>query len=395
MRVKCGDESLDFDLTEEQKDIKRAVQEFTQKEFDKEKILELDCKEEFPFDLWRKACSLGFIAVYFPEEYGGQGLGMLEHVIIVEELSRADSSIGAALAAVPIGSEIILKFGSEEQKQKILPKIPKGEAISAILVAEPKHGSDITAYDTKAVKTGDGYLINGVKSPVTNAPVAKYLITFCQTDDKVIPSTKGQSTIVIESNRESVNITQIKNKLGIRPSVTGKVSFNNCYVPRENLIGREGEGFKHLLYSINSFGRITVAALGVGIAQGAFDRALRYAKEREQFGRKIIDFQIIQHKLADMAIKIETARLLTYKAAWYIDQGKTDPLLVCMAKVHASKVAVEVTNEAVQILGGYGYIAENEVERFYRDSKVTEIYEGTTEIIKNTIANFLTQARLP
>jgi alkylation response protein AidB-like acyl-CoA dehydrogenase len=386
---------LNFELTEEQKDIRRAVQEFIQKEFDKEKILELDRREEFPFDLWRKACNLGFIATYFPEEYGGMGLGMLEHVIIVEELSRGDSSIGAALAAVSIGSEIILKFGSEEQKQKFLPEIPKGKAISAILVAEPKHGSDITFYDTKAVKTEKEYIVNGVKSPVTNAPVAKYLVTLCQTNDKITPPIKGQSTIIIESNMDGVTITPIKNKMGIRPSVTGKVSFNNCHVPEENLIGKEGEGFKHLLYSVNSFGRVTVAALATGIAQGAFDRALRYSKEREQFGQKIISFQVIQHKLADMAIKIETARLLTYKAAWYIDQGKTDPLLVCMAKCYASRVAVEVTNEAVQILGGYGYIAENEVEKFYRDSKVTEIYEGTTEILKNTIASFLTQGGLP
>ena len=380
---------MNFELTEEQKDIRRAVQEFTQKEFAKERALELDQKEEFPFELWKKACKLGFVAAYFPEEYGGQGLGILENTIIIEELCRADSSLGLAIAAAPIGCEVILEFGTEEQKEKFLPEIPKGEAISAIVITEPGHGSDVTCYDTKAVKSGNEYIINGTKTLITNATIAKYFITFCQTDDKVVPPRKGQSAFVIESNREGVSVTPIKNKMGIRPSVTGEISFSDCHVPAENLIGlKEGQGFKQALYFFNH-GRMLVAAQALGTAQGAFDRALRYAKEREQFGRKIVEFQAIQHKLADMAMKIETARLLTYKAAWYMDQGKLNPLLTCMAKCYASRVAVEVANEAVQIFGGYGYIAENEIEKFYRDAKITEIYEGTNEIQRNAIAGFL------
>jgi alkylation response protein AidB-like acyl-CoA dehydrogenase len=379
---------LNFELTEEQKDIRRAVQEFTQKEFTRERALELDQKEEFPFELWKKACKLGFIGIHFPEEYGGQGLGILENILVIEEFCRADSSIGIALSLASFASEIILRKGSKEQKEKFLPPLTKGESISAGAFTEPEHGSDITVLSTRASKDGDSYVINGAKTFITNGTIANFFVVLCQTKPEAKPTYRGQSLIIVESGVKGLEVTKIGNKMGIRPSPTAEVFFNDVKVPKENLIGEENKGFYYTLEFFDE-SRIQVAAQALGTAQGAFDRALRYAKEREQFGRKIVEFQAIQHKLADMAMKIETARLLTYKAAWYIDQGKLNPLLTCMAKCYASRVAVEVTNEAVQIFGGYGYIAENEVERFYRDAKITEIYEGTTEIQKNTIAKTL------
>ncbi|RLG91168.1 MAG: acyl-CoA dehydrogenase [Candidatus Hecatellales archaeon] len=379
---------MDFELNETQKDIQKAAHEFAEKEFTKELALELDQREEFPFDLWQKACKLGFIGVHFPEEYGGQGLGVLENVLIVEEFCRKDSTLGVALTLSDFASELILRFGSEEQKQKYLTQVTGGKAVSAGAFTEPEHGSDITSMSTRAVKNRDFYVINGTKTLISNATIAKFFIVLCQTNPEAKPTYRGQTLLIVERETEGVEITKISGKMGIRASPTGEISLNNVKVPKENLVGEENRGFYHTLEFFDE-SRIEIAAQALGIAQGAFDCALKYAKEREQFGRKIIEFQIIQHKLADMITKIETARLLTYKAAWNFDQGRIDPYLTSMAKAYASRVAVEVTNETVQIFGGYGYIGENKVERFYRDAKITEIYEGTTEIQKNTITRTL------
>ena len=379
---------MNFELTEEQKDIQRAAREFAQKEFTREIALELEKKEEFPFDLWRKACKLGFIGAHFPEEYGGQGFGTLENVLIVEEFCRADSSIGMAISAAGFASELILRHGSKEQKEKYLPKVTGGEAISAGAFTEPEHGSDLTLLFTRAVKDGDYYIINGTKTFITNGTIANFYLVLCQTNPEAKPTYRGQSILIVERGTKGFDATKIENKMGIRLSPTAELSFSDVRIPKENLVGEENRGFYYAMEFFDE-SRPMVAAQAVGMAQGAFDRALAYAKEREQFGRKIGEFQVIQHKLADMAIKIETAKLIVYKAAWNFDQGRIDPYLTSVAKTYACRVAIEVVDEAVQIFGGYGYIGEYDVERIYRDVRITEIYEGTREIQKNTIARAL------
>jgi alkylation response protein AidB-like acyl-CoA dehydrogenase len=278
-----------------------------------------------------------------------------------------------------------MDLGAEEHKQKYLPKVASGEFISAGAFTEPEHGSDITKMDTTAIKTGDEWEINGNKTLISNATIADFYVVLCQTDIEVSPSYRGQSLIIVEKDADGLDVTKFKDKLGCRSAPTGDLSFANVIVPESNLVGELNKGFYHSLEFFNK-SRIEIAAQGVGTAQGAFERAFNYAKERKAFGEPIITgFQAISHKLADMSIKIEAARLLTYKAAWLADQGQIDPAMSSIAKAYAGRIAVEVADEAIQILGGAGYIAENEVERFYRDAKLIEIYEGTREIQKNTI----------
>jgi len=379
---------MDFKLTEEQLEIKSAVREFCLKEFTPELAMECDREEKFPWDLHRKAARLGFVGIHFPEEYGGGGYGVLENVLVVEEMCRVDSTLGTAIMLGDFACDLILRHGTEEQKERWLPKVARGEAVSAGAFTEPARGSDITKMDTTAVKEGDEWVINGTKTLISNATIASFFITLCQTNPEAEPTYRGQSLIIVERETPGVDVTKIGGKLGIRSSPTGEVSFSDVRVPEENLLGELNRGFYHSLYFFDE-SRIEIAAQAVGIAQGALDRALKYAKEREAFGRKIAEFQAISHKLADMATKVEAARLLTYKAAWVVDHGKLDPMLASMAKTYAGRIAVEVADEAIQIFGGYGYIGEYEVERFYRDAKITEIYEGTREIQKNTIARYL------
>jgi alkylation response protein AidB-like acyl-CoA dehydrogenase len=379
---------MDFELTGEQKDIQKAAREFAQGEFDKEKILEWEQNHTFPKELWKKACKLGFVGIHFPEEYGGQGYGITENILIVEELCRKDSGVGIALSLVDFSSEVILRFGTHEQKKKYLIPVTKGEFISAGAYTEPDHGSDITLMATTALKQGDSFVINGTKTFITNGTLADFFVVLCQTDSNAKPSYRGQCTILVEKGTKGLEATEITPKMGIRMTSTVELSFNDVKVPLTHLLGKENKGFYQVLEFFDE-SRIEIAAQALGIAQGAFDRALDYAKQREQFGKKLADFQITQHKLADMATKIETARLLVYKAAWNYDQKRIDPKLTSMAKMFSAKTAVEVADEAIQIFGGYGYITEYEVERFYRDAKITEIYEGTKEIQKNTIASAL------
>lgn len=379
---------MDFELTQEQRDIQKAAREFIQGEYDKEKILEWEKNHTFPKEVWKKACKLGFIGIHFPEEFGGQGYGITENILVVEEFCRKDSGVGIAVTLADFSSEVILRFGTSEQKKKYLIPVARGECISGGAYTEPNHGSDITLMGTTAVKQGDSFVINGTKTFITNGMLADFFVVLCQTDPNAKPSYRGQCTILVEKGTKGLDATEITPKMGIRLTSTAELSFSDVRVPQTNLIGEENKGFYQVLEFFDE-SRIEIAAQGLGIAQGAFDRALDYAKQREQFGRKIIDFQITQHKLADMATKIETARLLTYKAAWNYDQGRIDPKLTSMAKMFSGRVAVEVADEAIQIFGGYGYITEYEVERFYRDAKITEIYEGTKEIQKNTIASAL------
>jgi alkylation response protein AidB-like acyl-CoA dehydrogenase len=377
---------MDFELTKSQKEIQKAAREFARGEFDKDLALELDRKHEFPTQIWKKACELGFVGVHFPEQYSGQDLGVLENIIIADEFCARDSTIGAAIILSSFASECILRFGSDELKQKFLPLVVEGKMLSGGAFTEPGHGSDITALDTTAERDGDEWVINGTKTFITNGGLAGFYSVMCQTDFECKPSYRGISLILVEAEREGLTATDVGDKMGIHMMATAELNFKDVRVPVSNLIGEEGKGFYQVLEFFDE-SRILVAAQALGTAQGAYDRALAYVKEREQFGRKIAQFQVTQHKLADMATKIELARLLTYKSAWNFDKGRIDPKLTSMAKMYAARTAVEVADEAIQLLGGYGYMTEYEVERFYRDAKICEIYEGTKEIQKNTIAS--------
>ncbi|MCG6906347.1 MAG: acyl-CoA dehydrogenase family protein [Desulfobacteraceae bacterium] len=380
---------MEFELTKEQQQIQKAVRDFVKGEFKKDAILELEEKHEYPVKMWKKAAELGFIGIHFPEEYSGQGMGVMENILVAEELCRGDSSVGACLMLADFASEIVLHFGSESQKKTWLPKVAEGEVLSCGAFTEPDHGSDITFMDTSAVRDGNEWVINGSKIFITNGgPLAGFYSVLCQTNPDAQPSHRGMSLILVEADRPGVSTASVGVKMGIRMMHTAEVTFKDVRVPAENLIGEENRGFYQVLEFFDE-SRILIAAQGLGTAQGAFDRALDYVKSREQFGRKIAKFQITQHKLADMATKIEMARLLTYKAAWNFDQGRIDPKLTSMAKMVAGRTAVEVADEAIQLMGGYGYMLEYEVERFYRDAKICELYEGTKEIQKNTIASAL------
>ena len=377
---------MEFELTKTQQQIQKAVRDFVKGEFDRDLALELDQSHEFPTKIWQKAGDLGLLGIHFPEAYSGQGLGSMEDILVIEELCRGDSTIGSAVALAGFASELILHYGSDEQKEKFLPPVAEGRMLSAGAFTEPAHGSDITYMDTAAVKEGDEWVINGVKTFITNGGLAGFYSVLCQTDPEVNPTYRGQSLILVEADREGVTTADVGAKMGIHMMATAEVSFKDVRVPQANLIGKLGKGFYQVLNFFDE-SRIQVAAQALGIAQGAFDRALAYVKQREQFGKKIAQFQVNQHKMADMSTKIELARLITYKAAWNFDQGRIDPKLTSMDKMVAGRTAVEVADEAIQLLGGYGYMTEYEVERFYRDAKITEIYEGTREIQKNTIAS--------
>ena len=379
---------MDFELNTEQNSIQKAAREFAAGEFDKEIALELELTHTFPTKIWKKACALGFMGIHFPEKYGGQEYGIFENVLVVEEFCRQDSGIGVAISLADFATEIILRRGNDKQKEKYLIPVTEGKAISSGGFTEPDHGSDITLMNTTAVKQGDEYVINGVKTFITNGTTNDFAIVLCQTNEDVNPTYRGQSVIIVEKETPGYTTSDVGEKMGIKMSPTGELSFNNVRVPVSNLVGEEGKGFYQVLEFFDE-SRVEIAAQALGIAQGAFDRALDYTKKRTQFGKKLAQFQVTQHKLADMAVKIDTARLIVYKAAWNYDRGKIDPKLTSIAKMYAARVAVEVTNEAVQLLGGYGYMLEYEVERFYRDARITEIYEGTREIQKNTIASAL------
>jgi len=379
---------MDFQLNKEQEAIQKAAREFAKGEFDKEIALEHERSHTFPWKILKKATDLGFIGIHFPEEYGGQEYGVFENAIVVEEFCRQDSGIGIALSLSDFSSEIILRCGTDEQKKKYLVPLTKGDALSSGGFTEPDHGSDITLMDTTAAKEGNDYVINGVKTFITNGPISDFTIVLCQTDPDASPTYRGQSTIIVDKDTPGFTTTDVGEKMGIKMSPTGELSFNNVRVPSSNLIGEENKGFYQVLEFFDE-SRIEIAAQALGIAQGAFDRAIAYTKERSQFGKKLAQFQVTQHKLADMATQIETARLVVHKAAWNFDQGNIDPKLTSIAKMYAGSIAVAVADEAIQLFGGYGYMLEYEVERFYRDAKIMEIYEGTREIQKNTIASAL------
>jgi alkylation response protein AidB-like acyl-CoA dehydrogenase len=379
---------MEFRLNKEQEAIQKAAREFAKGEFDKEIALEHERSHTFPSEIWKKACELGFIGIHYPEEYGGQEYGIFENALVAEEFCRQDSGIGVALSLADFSSEIILRCGTQEQKERYLIPLTKGEWISSGGFTEPNHGSDITLMDTTAIKEGDEYKINGVKTFITNGTIGNFVLVLCQTDFDAKPPYRGQSVIIVEKGTSGYSNADVGEKMGIKMTSTGELSFNEARVPLSNLVGKENRGFYQVLEFFDE-SRIEIAAQALGIAEGAFDRALAYCKERAQFGKKLAQFQVTQHKLADMAAKIELAGLIVYKSAWNFDQGRIDPKLTSIAKMYAARTAVEVADEAIQLLGGYGYMLEYEVERFYRDARITEIYEGTKEIQKNTIASAL------
>lgn len=377
---------MEYTLSDDQKNIVEAARKFATKEFP-QVARECDRDEKFPRELWAKAGELGFMGIFISPEYGGLGLGILEHAMVMEEFWRVDPGVGNILLAV-FGAEILGAFGTAEQKQKYLPAVAEGKAIMGCAITEPNAGSDIFGVKTRAVKTENGYRINGTKQFITNGSIADFLVVFCLTDPDAEP-TKQFSFIMVERDRKGFTSSKLTGKMGIRASDTAELSFDEVEVPAENLVGgKEGQGFRQVMHLFN-LNRIVAAAQGVGVAQGALDKAIAYVKERSQFGSPLASFQGLQFKLAEMAADIESARLLYHKAAWSVDNGTIDRKLISIAKLLAGKTAVRVTDEALQLHGGYGYMAEYDVERFYRDAKIVEIYEGTKEIEKITIAREL------
>jgi acyl-CoA dehydrogenase len=378
---------MDFTLNEDQRGIVEAARKFAQNEFPKV-ARRCDREEEFPREVWKKAGELGFMGIFISPEYGGLGLGYLEHAMVMEEFWRVDPGVGNILLSV-FGAEILGAFGTVDQKSKYLPRLAAGEAITGCAVTEPNAGSDIFALKTHAKNRGDGYVINGTKQFISNGSIADFLLVMCVTDPHASKPTRRFSFLVVEREREGFSSLKLKGKLGIRASDTAELSFDEVFVPRENLIGGlEGEGFSQVMHLFN-INRIVAASQGVGVSQGALDKAIAYIKERVQFGKTLSTFQGIQFKIAEMAARIESARTLYHKAAWSMDRGEVDPKLISIAKLVAGETAVRVTDEAVQLHGGYGYMSEYDVERFYRDAKVVEIYEGAKEIEKITIAREL------
>ena len=378
---------MDFELTNRQKQICRAAREFAEGEFP-EVAREYDRREEFPRDLWKKACELGFIGVFIKKEYGGLGLGFLEFAMVMEEFWRVDPGCGNILLTA-FGSELVQLYGTEGQKKKYLPPVTRGEAIMGTAITEPDAGSDILSISTLARKDGKNYVINGSKQFITNGSIANYIVVFCLTHPEAESRLRRFGTIIVETDRPGFGAIKMTGKLGIRASDTAEIRLSDVRVPEENLIGeKEGEGFAQIMQLFN-INRVIAASQGVGVAQGALDKAIKHVKQRKQFGQTIGTFQAIQFKIAEMATLIEAARALTYKAGWMLDHGKVDPKQISMAKWIAGEVGVKVANDALQLHGGYGYMADYDIERFYRDAKIVEIYEGTKEIEKNTIAREL------
>ncbi|WP_435335642.1 acyl-CoA dehydrogenase family protein [Haloarchaeobius sp. TZWWS8] len=378
---------MDFALSDEQKQIRDEVRRFAENEIIPN-AEEYDVEEKFPHDIVKQAAEMGLTGPYIPMDYGGAGYSILDTTIIVEELFAADPGIALSIVASSFGCEAIMEFGSEEQKEEYLEPVALGEKISGAAISEPDTGSDVSSVSTTAEKDGDEWVINGNKMWITNGTVGDFFVMLCKTDPEAEGRYNGFSQIIVESDRDGFKSDKITGKLGIRASDTAELILDDVRVPEENLVGTRGMGFLQQMHFFDQT-RTAVAAQGVGIAKGASEAALKYAQEREQFDRPISDFQAIQHKLAEMHTKTEAARNLTYKAAWNVDQDNDITKLASMAKEFASQVAVDVADEAVQIHGGAGYVNDFPVERFYRDSKITQIYEGTTEIQKNIIAREL------
>jgi alkylation response protein AidB-like acyl-CoA dehydrogenase len=377
---------MDFGFTDEQRHLRKTIREFAEAEI-KPHVSEWDESQDFPVEVFRKLGGLGVLGAVFPEDLGGAGFSYVDYSVIVEELARVDPSIALSVAAhVSLCTNHIYMAGNQSQKERYIPKLASGEWIGCWSLTEPESGSDAGGTRTAAVKTGECWTINGLKTFTTNAHVADVCVAMAVTDRSA--SSHGISAFIIERDLPGFRFGKKENKLGMRCSPTGEVIFTNCRVPATQLLGAQGEGFVDALRLLDG-GRISIAALGVGTAQGAYEAALKYSQQRKQFGRFISEFQAIQHKLADMATEIDAARLLTLRAAWQKDAGASVNKESSMAKLFASEVAVRVANEAVQVHGGYGFTKDYPVEKFYRDAKLCTIGEGTSEIQRMVIARQL------
>ena len=381
---------MDFRLTEQQLKLKDSVRAFCKQKFDPDVALELDRKEKFPRELYKKAAKKRFSSLLIPEKYGGGGQGYLAACLAMEEMCRADSSLGLACMIGTFGSDLILHNGTEEQKSRYLPSICRGDMISAAAFTEPDRGTDITTVGTTATKDGNEWTINGTKTLITNAPIADFIIVLCQTGNRELPR-KSQTLFIVEQESIGLSVKTLSDKMGIRCVTTGEISFKDVKARDSNIIGELNNGFSHSM-DFFALSRTLIAAQAVGTAQGALEIALEYAQQRESAGKPILKYQQIGAKLGQVATEIEAARLLNYRAAWTIDQDEINPMLTSMAKLYAADVAVRATHWAIQILGGYGYLGKYKVERYYRDARVTKIYEGTSEIQRLAILRQLTKA---
>ena len=375
------------ELTAEQRDIRNAARELAEGEF-KEIARELDEKQQFDERLHKKAAELGFLAVFVDEKYGGAGLGYLEHSLICEEFSRIDCGIAHSITSTFFGSQLINLIGTEEQKKKWLAPVCAGEMKMGCAITEPDAGSDVVAAKTMARKEGGEYVISGNKTFITNANRADFLIVLCVTNPEAKKKHESFSTIIVETNRPGYEASKLHNKLSLRCSDTGEVTFKDVRVPVENLLGKEGKGFYNIMEFLNR-SRLEAAGFGVGTAQGALEKAIDHVKKRKQFGAPLADSPVVQTKIAEMATLVEAARSCLYRASAKVDGGEMDHALVAMTKWYSCEVAVKVADEAIQLHGGYGILEEYDVAHYWRDAKVLEIFEGSKEIEKLIIGRRL------
>jgi alkylation response protein AidB-like acyl-CoA dehydrogenase len=378
--------SMNFEFTEEQKLIRQSARDYAQRELTRD-VIERDEKSIFPAEHIKKLAELGFLGMLVSPEYGGTGMDTISYVLAIEEISKVDASVGVIIS---VNNSLVAYelegFGTEEQKQKFLVPIAKGEKLGAFLLSEPEAGSDATSQHTKAVDMGDYYLLNGTKNWITNGGSASTYIVIAQSDTS--KGHRGINALIVDRNSKGITVGTHENKMGMRSSDTHSVMFNDVIVPKENRLGDEGAGFKIAMKTLDG-GRIGIASQALGLASGAFELSVKYSKERKTFGTEIINHQAIAFKLADMATDIEAARFLCLKAAWLKDNNQPYGTASAMAKLYAADTAMKVTTEAVQIHGGYGYVKEYHVERLMRDAKLTQIYEGTSEIQKIIISRSL------
>ena len=377
---------MNFDLTEEQQMIKKMIREFAVEEVAPGAI-DRDRTKEFPIEVFKKLSEMGMMGLPFPEEYDGGAADTTSFAIVTEELSRACASTGITYSAhISLGGAPLNLFGTEEQKKRYLTPICTGESFGAFGLTEPNAGSDAGGTQTTAIEDGDDFVISGTKVFITNASYAKHLAITAITG--MSDGKKEISAIIVPTDAEGFTVIDNYEKMGLNASNTTELVLDNVRVPKENLLGKRGMGFQQFLTTLDG-GRIGIGAMAVGVAQAAFDRALQYSKERKQFGKTLSEFQVTQFKLADMAMKIELARNMVYKAAWLKDQGRSFSKEAAMCKLYASEISMEVADEAIQIHGGYGYMKEYEVERYMRDAKLLEIGEGTSEVQRMVIARLI------
>jgi alkylation response protein AidB-like acyl-CoA dehydrogenase len=388
---------MDFSLSKEQRDIKRAAAEFASGEFKKELAIECELSHRFPRELYKKAGHLGFIGLDYPEEIGGGGLSVLENVLVIEEFCKADSSIGMAIHLAFLPAKIVRIFGTPQQRKKFLTPLVKGDWVSAVSFTEPDHGSDLTRMETTLREDEDGFTLSGTKVFTTNAAYADFFIVLAQEDQDAGPG-EGMTTVIVERDPTTwlagkMDINEIPYKMGLKTTSSGELVFHDLKIPKSCVLGQRGRGLLNVLHFLDE-SRIEIGAQALGNAEGAFLKALNHARERKQFGKPIIDFQAIGHKLGRLWSSIQSIKWLTYYSAWLCSQkdekiSSTIPLFTSMVKHHVPETAKMIIDETITVFGGYGYFLEQEVERRYRDNRIVEMYEGTVEVQLNNMVRVL------